>query len=480
MTTLQNGSGAIVETVSFDRGEAPARNSSRTGGAAVSQEAVRAQLKRILDSKAFARSPRISRFLTFVVEQTLDGQESKLKEYLLGVEVFGRLDSFDPRIDSIVRVEARRLRYKLDKYYENEGPADSVYIHFRKGCYVPAFSEKRPGEDLGTGELADVPNLKAIDNPHAFAQYARARACVGRWSADGIAEAVSCFTRSLEEDPGCLSATAGLASAWMFSSMLGLMPSRDVVPKTKSSATRAVAAMPNCSEALSMLGLATALYDWEWAEAEPKLRKAIHTNPSDAAARLCYGFYLTMAGRADEAVRETRKGQQAAPASLTAHLTVGFAYHARQAYEDALNQYRLAQDLDPSFYASYLAMGLLFTEQSMFEQATNMLNRAAQLNPRNAAVMAAMAYNHAAAGRDGACRQLAGELAALAQKQYVPPVAHALAYSAGGDVDAAFRKLDDAVQERSTWLAVIRFLPGFDRVRQDARFPGLLSRINLT
>jgi len=321
--------------------------------------------------------------------------------------------------------------------------------------------------------------MLVMDNPHAFAQYARGRACVGRWSADGIAEAVSCFTRALEADPGCACANGGLASAWMFSSMLGLMPSRDVVPKAKTSASRALGAMPNSSEALSMMGLATALYDWDWAEAEPKLRKAIHANPADAPSRLCYGLYLTLAGRAEQGVREARKGQHAAPTSLTAHLTVGFAYHAAQAYDEALNQYRLAQDLDASFYGSYLAMGLLFTDQNMFEQASNMLNRAAQLSPRNPAIMAAMAYAHAAAGRDGAGRQAAGELAALAQKQYVSPVAQAMAYSAGGDLDAAFRKLEDAIQERSTWLPLVRFLPAFDRVRNDARYSGVLSRMNV-
>src|SRR5689334_24256366 len=87
---------------------------TRPGADPLASQAVRTQLERILNSRAFARSPRISRFLTFVVEQTLQRQEDKLKEYLLGVEVFGRMESFDPRIDSIVRVEARRLRYKLE------------------------------------------------------------------------------------------------------------------------------------------------------------------------------------------------------------------------------------------------------------------------------------------------------------------------------------------------------------------------------
>src|SRR4051812_48951036 len=107
---------------------------------ALEPSAVRAQLERVLASKTFSRSPRISRFLGFVVEQTLAGQEDKLKEYLLGVEVFNRMDTFDPRIDSIVRVEARRLRYKLERYYETEGQNDTVLLQFRKGCYVPSFS----------------------------------------------------------------------------------------------------------------------------------------------------------------------------------------------------------------------------------------------------------------------------------------------------------------------------------------------------
>src|SRR3974377_1399410 len=105
----------ITEALAVGQSEATEPISSRPVQSATPPDAIRGQLERILNSKAFARSPRISRFLSFVVEQTLAGQENKLKEYLLGVEVFGRLDSFDPRIDSIVRVEARRLRFKLEK-----------------------------------------------------------------------------------------------------------------------------------------------------------------------------------------------------------------------------------------------------------------------------------------------------------------------------------------------------------------------------
>jgi tetratricopeptide (TPR) repeat protein len=100
---------------------------------------IRAQLDLILRSRAFIQSHRIRRFLQFVVEESLLGQPHRLKEYLIGLEVFDRREAFDPRVDSIVRVEARRLRYKLEEYYRTEGREDSVRVVLRKGSYVPIF-----------------------------------------------------------------------------------------------------------------------------------------------------------------------------------------------------------------------------------------------------------------------------------------------------------------------------------------------------
>lgn len=105
-------------------------------------EAVRAQLERVLASSTFVRSRRLGRFLRFTVEQALAGRQSALKEYLVGVEVFNKTESFDPRIDSIVRVEARRLRSKLEQYYGTDGAADQIIIHLPKGSYVPIMLDR--------------------------------------------------------------------------------------------------------------------------------------------------------------------------------------------------------------------------------------------------------------------------------------------------------------------------------------------------
>ena len=98
---------------------------------------VRRQLDRLLASTGFTNAGRMSRFLRFVVEQSLAGEGERLKEYVIGVEVFDREADYDPRVDSIVRVEAARLRTKLSEYYAGEGRDDAVVLSLPKGGYSP-------------------------------------------------------------------------------------------------------------------------------------------------------------------------------------------------------------------------------------------------------------------------------------------------------------------------------------------------------
>jgi len=102
------------------------------------------QLERILRSKGFRSSVRLQRFLRLAVERTLAGETDQLNEYAVGRDVFDRGVDYDPRVDSIVRVEARRLRNKLREYYRTAGAADPVVIEFPRGSYVPKFTQGSP------------------------------------------------------------------------------------------------------------------------------------------------------------------------------------------------------------------------------------------------------------------------------------------------------------------------------------------------
>lgn len=113
-------------------------------GRNVRVESVRVELERILRGETFAQSERLKRFLHLAVEAVLEGRGSQLKEYLIGVEVFDRDDRYDPRTNPIVRVEARRLRSKLEEYYRTEGREDRLLIDLPKGSYVPVFKNREP------------------------------------------------------------------------------------------------------------------------------------------------------------------------------------------------------------------------------------------------------------------------------------------------------------------------------------------------
>jgi TolB-like protein len=109
---------------------------------AVTPDEVRGQLDRLLASEAFAGSARLSRFLRYVVERALAGEGDRLKEYAVGVDVFDRDEAYDPRVDSLVRVEAGRLRTKLSEYYAGAGAADPVIIRMPRGSYAPVFEPR--------------------------------------------------------------------------------------------------------------------------------------------------------------------------------------------------------------------------------------------------------------------------------------------------------------------------------------------------
>ncbi len=112
------------------------RVSSSDPGADSAEKAA-SQLNRILASKPFRQADRLKRFLRFIVEETIAGRGERLKEFVVGVEVFGKDESFDPRNDPIVRVQARRLRAQLTRYYREEGQDDELAIDLPKGGYAP-------------------------------------------------------------------------------------------------------------------------------------------------------------------------------------------------------------------------------------------------------------------------------------------------------------------------------------------------------
>jgi TolB-like protein/tetratricopeptide (TPR) repeat protein len=160
---------------------------------AVDSEAVHATVERIVASASLSRSDQLVRFLRYIVAETLGGRAERLKEYTIGVEALGRSPKFDPTTDSVVRVQARQLRFKLADYFAGEGQSERVRIELPKGTYVPVFrvvetsaaDSRRSPEPSEDSTIAATASADPVVRPST-----RRRVISWRQSAPALAAAV--------------------------------------------------------------------------------------------------------------------------------------------------------------------------------------------------------------------------------------------------------------------------------------------------
>lgn len=122
-----------------------------------------AAVQQILGSGHFAKAPLLSSFLTYVSQRALEDRMVRISEYEIGINVFQRSATFDPREDNIVRTYARHLRKRLQEYYETEGQSDKIRIDLPRGTYVPVFQTRDSHEE--TGDLKDEPASTELVSP---------------------------------------------------------------------------------------------------------------------------------------------------------------------------------------------------------------------------------------------------------------------------------------------------------------------------
>src|SRR5437868_4635520 len=148
---------------------------AESASSGVAPDEVRQALDRLLWSKYFVNAHKKQKFLRLICDYYLEGRAQELNEHLLGYDVFGRDNSYNPSNDPIVRVFAHEIRKKLEAYYTNEGAADLVRLEIPAGSYQPVFTRQR----LAAGEPAE-----AIRQPPAAVEAPRA---ARRWSAGRLA-----------------------------------------------------------------------------------------------------------------------------------------------------------------------------------------------------------------------------------------------------------------------------------------------------
>jgi len=441
----------------------------------VASPEVRSQLDRILNSRAFVQSHRIRRFLQFVVEESLLGQPERLKEYLIGVEVFDRRDAFDPRVDSIVRVEARRLRYKLEEYYRGEGRTDPVRIILRKGSYVPVFEHRTGNPELA---LEAVAARRQSDRKESSEAYLEGRYHWKIATLDSIRQSVDFFQTAVEGDPNYAAAWAALAEALLLSAVFGLIPPSDARAKVKQAAESAVALNPSLPEAHVALGAVVSLFDWDWARGEEALLRAIQLDHHDPVGRITYGIQLACIGKLDRAVAEVELALELDPASVFPNFVLGWVYGASGRFDQAISQHLLVSRLATDSGLPHLGLGMAYAAKRQFSEAILHLTNASRMQC-GSLLHGQMGYCYASAGRSEEARQELTVLQQRSETHYVSPISFAAIHAGLGDQDHALHYLERALEARDTALPVYLLGAEFAALRSHPRFQTLLRRMGL-
>lgn len=154
---------------------------------------VREQVDRIVSSPSFLPSRRLIDFLQYVTNKALAGEASAIKQYTIGVEVYKRNADFDPKTNPLVRIEARRLRRVLQRYYNTQGKRDRILIEIPRGTYAPLFSwSNQSGKDAAPADDIKSRDRRNIDPPVvAVFPFKYEGDDQHEYLADGLAEALT-------------------------------------------------------------------------------------------------------------------------------------------------------------------------------------------------------------------------------------------------------------------------------------------------
>jgi len=235
----------------------------------------------------------------------------------------------------------------------------------------------------------------------------------------------------------------------------------------------------NLAQAHISLAYASFTYDWDWPAATRHFDQAIALDREAVMHHFFYPFYLSVAGRSEEAVSVARKALDGDPVSASASHTLAAQLALSRHDDEAIEQCRRTIELDPNYAAAYALLGGLFAAKGMYQEALPPTQQAATLTRGSALALANLGYVHARLGQREEARRILQQLAASSKERYTPGLAFAIVHVGLGENDQALSWLDKAYEERFNRLAYLRREPVWDPLRSDPRFTDLLRRINL-
>jgi len=312
----------------------------------------------------------------------------------------------------------------------------------------------------------------------AYRAYLRGRYQWNKRTRDGFLRAIGHFEEAIERDPSYALAYSGIADSYNVLGYYNYLSPREAYPKAKSAATRALDIDESLAQAHASLGYTRLFFDWDWAGAESSFRRALELDPAYASAHQWYAWYLLVMRRMDEMIEAMRTALQLDPLSLIINAHMGYALFWAGRYDEALDQLNRTLLLDPDFALTYWPLGAVHTWQGRPAEAAAAFSRMVELTGGTLG-LGYLGITAAISGHPEVTRDCLDRLEAAAEVRYVSPLDRAICYAGLGDVEATFRWMETAVDERVSDLVRLRSLPWPAAVRGDARFARIAARVGI-
>ncbi len=328
-----------------------------------------------------------------------------------------------------------------------------------------------------TGDEQKLLAKNYTENNEAYRLYLKGRYHLDKRTERDVERSNEYFQQAVKLDPEYALAYAGLADSYFVLGALGTRLPKEVMPKAKTAAARALQLDEYLSEAHASSGWLLMLYDYDLVGAERELKRAIELNPNAAIPHQYYAFCLVTLGRFEEAVSESKRALELDPLSLFINRSAGTVLYCARQYDQAINQLQKTSELDPNFRHVYDWLVQVYGAKGLYDKAM-------EADPKQREVaggylketIPALKKAYASAGWKGYW-QKALEKEVAQQTLDNNPYVIALMYTRLGDKKLALQWLESAYAEHICEMTTIKVNAEFDSLRSEPRFQELQRRI---
>jgi TolB-like protein/Tfp pilus assembly protein PilF len=315
-------------------------------------------------------------------------------------------------------------------------------------------------------------------NPEAQDLYFRGRYVEFEFgTVESSEKAINYFQQAIRKDPNYATAYAGLAAVYA-NWVPGMNRPRDLMPKAKEFALKALQLDNALADAHSVLGSIELFYDWDWFAADEEFKQTMKFNPNHARANHWHSRGLVTRGRTEEAIAEAKLSLAVDPSLYNWDYSIWVFILARR-YDLASERAQELLELAPNYVWGHFELAQVYEQRGKLEEAAQESLKADELFGTDPRKVARLKEALAKSGAQGYWRRTLENYRESAKSRYVPSVLVAEACVRVGDKECAFEWLERGFEERDDLMIDLKVEPVFDGLRSDPRFQELIRRVGI-